>query len=147
MKTKIRELIKELNLRRNTTVVLTTHDIGDVDALCNRIIIIDKGTVLYDNSASNLKKFFGVYRTLKLKFSEHLSAYEISAKLHIRFPNSSSIMVNSEDEWFAILSREDETPVMEILQFMQEIVHILDIKIEEITTEDIIKKIYEGTVV
>lgn len=43
MKRKIRELIKELNKKRNTTVILTTHDMGDVDALCERIAIIDKG--------------------------------------------------------------------------------------------------------
>ncbi|MHB8064141.1 MAG: ABC transporter ATP-binding protein [Ruminiclostridium sp.] len=147
MKAKIRELIKELNTRRNTTVVLTTHDIGDVDALCNRIIIIDKGTVLYDNEASNLKKFFGIYRTLKLKLAEKLSTDEIMRKLHLRFPNSSSIAVTFADEWTAILLKENETPVMEVLRFMQEIVSINDIKIEEITTEDIIKKIYEGNAI
>lgn len=147
MKAKIRELIKELNTRRNTTVLLTTHDIGDVDALCNRIIIIDKGAVLYDNAASNLKEFFGMYRTLKLKFSEKRSAEEIMQKLSIRFPNSLSIAVSGVDDWIAIFSKENETPVMEILRFMQEIVSIHDIKIEEITTEDIIKKIYEGNAV
>lgn len=147
MKAKIRELIKELNTRRNTTVLLTTHDIGDVDALCNRIIIIDKGAVLYDNAASNLKEFFGMYRTLKLKFSEKRSAEEIMQKLRIRFPNSLSIAVSGVDDWIAIFSKENETPVMEILRFMQEIVSIHDIKIEEITTEDIIKKIYEGNAV
>ena len=62
IKAKIRDLIKELNIRQNTTVILTTHDIGDVDALCKRIIIIDKGAMLYDNSAENLKKFFNLCR-------------------------------------------------------------------------------------
>ena len=147
MKDKIRELIKKLNASRNTTVVLTTHDIGDVDALCNRIIIIDKGTVLYDNDASNLKEFFGMYRTLKIKFSEKLTEDEIMNKLRIRFPDSPSIAVTAVDDWIAILSKESETPVMDILRFMQETVSIKDIKIDEVTTEDIIKKIYEGNAV
>ncbi|HOO80802.1 MAG TPA: ATP-binding cassette domain-containing protein, partial [Lachnospiraceae bacterium] len=43
MKSKIRELIKALNQQKKTTVILTTHDMGDVDALCKRIVIIDKG--------------------------------------------------------------------------------------------------------
>ena len=48
MKAKIRELIKGLNEAKKTTVILTTHDMGDVDALCRRIIIIDKGQKIYD---------------------------------------------------------------------------------------------------
>lgn len=48
MKAKIRELIHALNKEKNTTVILTTHDMGDVDALCRRIVIIDNGKMLYD---------------------------------------------------------------------------------------------------
>ena len=47
MKAKIRELIKELNRKKQTTVILTTHDMGDVDALCERIVIIDHGKMIY----------------------------------------------------------------------------------------------------
>ena len=46
IKAKIRSVIKELNRTRNTTIILTTHDLGDVEALCQRIIIIDKGKIL-----------------------------------------------------------------------------------------------------
>ena len=53
MKAKIRNLIKALNKEKNTTVILTTHDMGDVDALCERIVIIDKGTMLYDKEHSS----------------------------------------------------------------------------------------------
>ena len=143
MKSKIRELIKVLNKQRNTTVVLTTHDIGDVDALCDRIIIIDKGTVLYDDAAYNLKEHFGGYRTLKLKFLKEIPINELAKKLNYRFPNSPSISVSYSEGWTNILSKEDQTPVMEILKFIQEVLDITDIKIEEISTEDIIKKIYE----
>jgi ABC-2 type transport system ATP-binding protein len=128
VKAKIREIIKEL--LKNTTVILTTHDIGDVDALCKRIIIIDKGTMLYDNSAENLKTFFGSYRTLKVKTVDNVD-----------YPN---VTITKEDEWINILTKEDENPVMEILQNLQKTCNITDIKIEEITTEEIIKKIYEG---
>ena len=67
MKAKIRTLIHALNKEKNTTVILTTHDMGDVDALCRRIVIIDKGKMLYDNDISHLKGFFGSYRTLKIR--------------------------------------------------------------------------------
>ncbi|MDE5564953.1 MAG: ATP-binding cassette domain-containing protein, partial [Oscillospiraceae bacterium] len=54
MKAKIRTLIHALNKEKHTTVILTTHDMGDVDALCQRIVIIDKGKMLYDNDIAHL---------------------------------------------------------------------------------------------
>jgi ABC-2 type transport system ATP-binding protein len=73
IKAKIRSVIKELNRERNTTIILTTHDLGDVEALCRRIIIIDKGHILYDGDIKKVNALFGAYRTLKLQidnFSE-----------------------------------------------------------------------------
>ncbi|MCL2719375.1 MAG: ATP-binding cassette domain-containing protein [Lachnospiraceae bacterium] len=146
MKSKIRHLIKELNARQKTTVILTTHDIGDVDALCERIIIIDKGSMIYDDTAGNLKKYFGAYRTLKLKIKGEYILSDIIQALELRFLNQTSMVVRTSEEWISILSKEDEAPIMEILMFMQGFILINDIKIEEINTEDIIKKIYEGNI-
>jgi len=70
MKANIRELIKGLNREKNTTVILTTHDMGDVDALCQRIIIIDHGSMIYDNDIAHLKHYFGSYRTLRLNMAD-----------------------------------------------------------------------------
>ena len=68
MKAKIRELVLELNRLKNTTVILTTHDIGDVDALCERVIIIDKGAVLYDDTIAKLRRYFGKHQMPKIEF-------------------------------------------------------------------------------
>lgn len=57
MKAKIRTLIHALNKEKKTTVILTTHDMGDVGALCRRIIIIDKGKMLYDNDIEHLREY------------------------------------------------------------------------------------------
>ena len=121
MKAKIRDLIKELNSRKKTTVILTTHDMGDVDALCERIVIIDHGKMIYDNDIEHLKSYFGSYRTLKL-----------------RLPG---------DVWEETLIDESKTDVMSVISEYQEKGKILDIKLEEISTEEVIKKIYEGVAV
>ena len=119
MKAKIRELIRQLNEKKHTTVILTTHDMGDVDALCKRIIIIDKGKMLYDNDMQHLKSFFGSYRTLK---------------------------VRNDENWISILVDEEKTSVVSALNTLQQSMKIRDIQIEEISTEDVIRKIYEGGV-
>ena len=58
VKDNIRDAIREINRKYNTTVILTTHDIGDIEELCSRIIIIDEGKKLYDGSLSALKEAY-----------------------------------------------------------------------------------------
>ncbi|MDO4864361.1 MAG: ATP-binding cassette domain-containing protein [Ruminococcus sp.] len=138
MKAKIRTLIHALNKEKNTTVILTTHDMGDVDALCRRIVIIDKGKMLYDNDISHLKGFFGSYRTLKIRVDGDLrKASEVIAK---QFP---ALKVTADDEWISILVDEEKITVMEVLTKLQKERRIRDMQLEEISTEDVIKKIYE----
>jgi ABC-type uncharacterized transport system, ATPase component len=118
MKAKIRELIKALNEKKKTTVILTTHDMGDVDALCERIVIIDHGKMIYDNDIEHLKNYFGSYRTLRLRLPGNV--------------------------WEETIIDESKTDVMSVIAEYQKKGKILDIKLEEISTEEVIKKIYEG---
>ena len=118
MKARIRELIKELNKEKNTTVILTTHDMGDVDALCQRIVIIDQGKMIYDNDIEHLKHYFGSYRTLRLNIID--------------------------SGWKEIIVDESKTDVMSVISDYQRKGGIKDIKLEDISTEEVIKKIYEA---
>ena len=118
MKAKIRDLIKGLNQEKNTTVILTTHDMGDVDALCKRIVIIDHGSMIYDNDIEHLKHYFGSYRTLRLNLTG--------------------------SGWKEILVDESKTDVMSVISEYQRNGGIKDIQLEDISTEEVIKKIYEN---
>ena len=154
MKSKIRELIKTLNKEKNTTIILTTHDMGDVDALCRRIVIIDKGTILYDNDIEKIKSIFGNYRTLKVrlgKTSEELNeeaikkeVEDMELKLKEVYPKAQTLHVSDVDEWINILVNEDEVEMIDVLNFIQRQRKIYDVRLEEISTESVIRKIYEG---
>lgn len=63
-KEKIREFIKEINRDRGVTVILTTHDMQDIEKICARMILIDKGRVIYDGPVAQIKERFGKNRTL-----------------------------------------------------------------------------------
>ncbi|MGN0436953.1 MAG: ATP-binding cassette domain-containing protein [Lachnospiraceae bacterium] len=160
MKAKIRELIKTLNKEKNTTVILTTHDMGDVDALCERIVIIDKGTMLYDNDIAHLTELFGAYRTLSLsllKNGEKVSddkmqsladsvknaACQVCAQKQEAF-NQESISVSICDDKIEVLVNEAVVSVMEVLNGIQKKHTIYDMHLKEISTESVIRKIYEG---
>lgn len=138
MKAKIRDLIHALNKEKNTTVILTTHDMGDVDALCRRIVIIDSGKMLYDNDIEHLKGFFGSYRTLKIRVDGDLSKSEETVRKEF-----ADLSVSADEEWISILVDEEKTTVMDVLNQLRNIFHIRDMRLEEISTEEVIKKIYE----
>lgn len=138
MKSKIRNLIHALNKEKNTTVVLTTHDMGDVDALCQRIVIIDKGKRLYDNDIEHLKSFFGSYRTLKIRPAGEIS--QQAEKIKKQLPE---FKINSDDEWISILIDEEKANVVDTLNLLQKSFEIRDMQLEEISTEEVIRKIYE----
>ncbi|OPZ82869.1 MAG: hypothetical protein BWY74_04561 [Firmicutes bacterium ADurb.Bin419] len=72
------------------------------------------------------------------------TAVELPDQLKGRFPEMRYVSVSVNEEWIDILINEDEVPMMKVLNYMQEIRKIINVKIEEISTESIIKKIYEG---
>lgn len=156
MKGKIRQLVSSLNEKKGTTVILTTHDMGDVDALCKRIVIIDKGTMIYDNDIAHLQQYFGAYRTLKIQFNKstedvkneilETQAKEIEKWILEKYPQAASLAVSIEDKWINILLNEDEVRMMDVINCIQNNRRIIDMNLQEISTESVIRKIYEGGV-
>jgi len=66
-KATMRDFIEEVNREHGTTVVLTTHDLADVERLCSRVILIDHGRVLYDGTVAELKSRYAPHRTLVVR--------------------------------------------------------------------------------
>ena len=65
-KERTRQFVEEVNRELGTTIILTTHDLADVERLCTRIVFIDKGKVLYDGSVSELKRRYAPWRVLDI---------------------------------------------------------------------------------
>ncbi len=152
MKSKIRELINALNKERKTTVIITTHDMGDVDALCQRIVIIDKGKMLYDNDTEHLRTVFGSYRSINVKLCDNtFTETKINQLYQIVIDNLSSnflsniiASIKQNKDYLEILVNEKECSVMSVLNYIQDKYKIYDVVLKDISTESIIKKIYEG---
>ncbi len=70
----IRQFIARINAERGTTVILTTHDLADVERLCRRIILIDKGALIYDGDIGRIKDEYGRFRTLVVHLAEPVAA-------------------------------------------------------------------------
>lgn len=147
VKAKIRTVIKELNEMRKTTIILTTHDLGDVEALCKRIIIIDKGRILYDGGIKKVNALFGAYRTLKLQvdnFNEStLGALQERLATHFG-PEGGISISTTEDHWTDVTIDQARTPLADVLSFVMSNFPISDVRIVEISMEQVVRKVYDG---
>ena len=136
VKDKIRGAIKELNKKYNVTVILTTHDMKDIEELCNRIIIIDKGKILYDGSLANIKYRFGNTKTIFIPSNVELNEKEINEKFV-------GVEIDAGEENKALKFSLNDVDLDDMLLYLINTYHIKDFKIEDISIEDITKKLYE----
>lgn len=136
VKDKIRSAIKDLNKKYNITVILTTHDMKDIEELCNRIIIIDKGKILYDGSLANIKYRFGNTKTIFIPSNISIDETELKSQF-------SGIILEKNDDTTAIKFSLNEIDLDEVLIYLINTYHVKDFKIEDISIEDITKKLYE----
>ena len=134
VKDKIRKAIKELNKKYNITVILTTHDMKDIEELCNRIIIIDKGSILYDGSLKDIKYKFGNTKTIVIPSNVDISA--LLEKYH-------SIQLEEMDDKVALKFSLEEINIDDVLLELINTYRIEDLKINDISIEDIAKNLYE----
>lgn len=147
IKSKMRSVIKELNHTRKTTIILTTHDLGDVEALCQRIIIIDKGKILYDGDIRRVTALFGAYRTLKLQIDNFNDETVQALRDHLsaHFGLESGIVVGETEEfWTDVTIDQARTPLSEVLNFVMSSFSVSDVRIVEISMESVVKRIYDG---
>lgn len=147
IKAKMRSVIKELNQTRKTTIILTTHDLGDVEALCHRIIIIDKGKILYDGDIKRVTALFGAYRTLKLQFDGFnlTTLQNLRDKLSAQFGADSGIVVaETEEFWTDVTIDQARTHLSDVLNFVMSQFTIFDVRIVEISMESVVQKVYDG---
>lgn len=73
VKLKIRQFLKEINEKYNTTILLTTHDISDIEALCERVIMLDEGKIIYDGSLQKLKENWGEGKQIQFTFANEMT--------------------------------------------------------------------------
>ena len=79
VKMKIREFLKEINEKYNTTILLTTHDLGDIEALCERVIMLDEGQIIYDGELQSLKDNWAEEKQIHFQFIEPIALKELQS--------------------------------------------------------------------
>lgn len=129
----LRKCIKTINEKTNLTIILTTHDMQDIEALTNRIILIGKGKILYDGSLENIKNKYKDKMKINVKFKY------TDKKIKIK---DAKILEQTEESASLVLKHKDEN-MADILNALTSQVDIVDINVEDMSTDDVIAKLYK----
>ena len=132
-KERIRQFIQHVNFQRGTTVILTTHDLSDVERLCERVMIIDRGRLLYDGELARLRDRFGGKRQLLVEFSEVYPDVSVEGAEIIEHKGSQ-----------AVYQFEKSTvTASELIGRVSQRYRIRDLEVREPDIETTIRRIYE----
>ena len=145
-KARIREFLLHLNAEQKTTVLLTTHDMDDVETLCPRMIIIDHGRKLYDGSVADIRERFGGERTLIAVLDpaeqDQLARDEQDQVMLPALPPGVRL-VHAEGPRAWLSFARDALPAHELVAWLGARHRLRDVTFQEPEIEDVIRRIYE----
>jgi ABC-2 type transport system ATP-binding protein len=129
----VRQFIKTINKEKGVTVILTTHDMNDIEALANRILLIGNGRLLYQGNLNELRNRFGTSRTITADYREHSQTFEI--------PGASMLSWSPER---AVLSVDTEQmTISDVIARLSAEVELIDLSIEARAIEEVIVQLYK----
>lgn len=128
----VRKFIKEVNQRNKTTIILTTHDLGDIQELCQRVIIINEGKIIEDGSLDTLVDKIAPYRHLIIDFYRPATIPHLHAEL---------VSVNEARAVYRF--RKDEITAARLIEDISHIAPIKEVGLEEAKIDDIIRTVYQ----
>jgi len=130
-KGRLREFLRALNAERGTTLILTTHDLQDIEALCDRVIVIDDGTSVYDGSLAGLHAEGGSSRTLVVDLVDEAPPIVV--------PGATVRRVEGPRQWLSFPADASAAPVVAAVAAAYD---VADLSIQEPAIEDVIRDLY-----
>jgi ABC-2 type transport system ATP-binding protein len=130
-KGRLREFLRTLNAERGTTLLLTTHDLQDIEALCRRVIVIDRGTSVYDGTLAGLHLQGGSTRTLVVDLVDEAPAIDV--------PGATVRKVEGPRQWLSFPADSSAAPVVAAVVAAYD---VADLSVQEPDIEDVIRELY-----
>jgi len=130
----VRDFIRKINNERNVTVILTTHDMDDIEALCSRIIVIGKGEILFDGDISRLRNTVTPERVVKIDFLEKPRKLDYSI----------TTLIFQDDNRAEFRFNPEKTSAADLISIISKDNQIKDFVIENPPIEEIVASMYNG---
>ncbi|NLX70355.1 MAG: ATP-binding cassette domain-containing protein [Clostridiales bacterium] len=134
----VRQFIKTINREKNVTVILTTHDMSDIEALANRILLIGRGQILYDGNLDDLKGRFSTRKTIVINYRGY--SFPIDDKT-ISIPGIS--VVSCSQQKLTLRVDGNGSMLADVISRLSDIIDIVDVSIESQPIDEIILKLYK----
>lgn len=144
VKERVRKAIKEINEKYNTTIILTTHDLNDIEELCSRIIIIDKGKKIYDGEINGVKEKFGYLTTVEIQIKEEINLENFNEFNEMK--DDCEFKLNFNENKLSITFNKNKISSSEIIGRVMKKLSVIDFVVKETSIEDIVKKMYRNEV-
>ncbi|MFI1941686.1 ATP-binding cassette domain-containing protein [Streptomyces purpureus] len=132
-KAKVREFLRDLNAERGTTVLLTTHDLTDIEQLCKRVMVIDHGRLMYDGELAGLHEVGRSERTLVVDLERAAAPIELEGVRVVK--------VEGPRQWLAFPASRSAAPIVTAVAAAYPLV---DLSVREPDIEAVIAKMYAG---
>lgn len=142
VKESVRKAIKDINEKYGTTIILTTHDLNDIEELCNRIIIINSGKKIYDGELEGVKEQFGYLTTIEIQLKDKSNIEKIN---FARFKDD-DFKLNMKESKINITFNKNNISSADIIGEVMKKSKVIDFNIKETSIEDIVKKMYKNEV-
>lgn len=133
-KAKVRGFLREVNAERGTTVLLTTHDLTDIEQLCRRVMVIDHGRLVYDGGLDGLRAAGDGERTLVVDLERELPPIE-------GVPGARTVKVDGPRQWLAFPASQSAAPLVAAVAARYPLV---DLSVREPEIETLIAELYAG---
>ncbi|WP_133015785.1 ABC transporter ATP-binding protein [Clostridium cuniculi] len=143
VKESVRKAIKEINAKYGTTIILTTHDLNDIEELCSRIIIIDKGKKIYDGEIEGVKEKYGYLTTVEIQVKED-NLESFNEFTDIKEDDEFNLTYN--DNKLLVTFNKNKISSADIIGRTMKKLNVVDFSIKETSIEDIVKKMYRNEV-
>ena len=144
VKESVRKAIKEINKKYGTTIILTTHDLNDIEELCSRIIIIDKGKKIYDGEIEGVKEKYGYLTTVEIQVKENINLGKFNEFTDIK--EDEEFNLSYKDNKLFITFNKNKISSTDIIGRTMKKLNVIDFSIKETSIEDIVKKMYRNEV-
>jgi ABC-2 type transport system ATP-binding protein len=142
VKDNIRNAIEYINEKENTTVILTTHDLADIELLSKRIVMIDKGSNVFDGKISELKSKYGQIRELHFETDTKNPENILDYKNQFTF-GEDDINIVKDGNSVSVRFNSEVVPVSKMLSYTLEKINIKDINVKDADIEEIIRRLYK----
>ncbi|OUS74727.1 daunorubicin ABC transporter ATP-binding protein [Paenibacillus sp. MY03] len=139
VKTEIRDFLMQMNKEEGTTILLTTHDLQDIEALCSRVIMLDDGQIIYDGGLEDLKARWSKGREIQFQFAAHTPIARLSG-----LTEGLDVSWSIENDVTAKLFVPHSVSVSDAMARVVGGADIRDIKIFETNTDEIVRAIYQS---